>query len=127
MGLEVPWNLKARKADRTYQGTKIEGRYERVLWGLQKQTKDLRANRLFAGVGGQWQDLLGQGRRQGGQESAQHRGWQGSPNSDHGEPALERRCHSVLPGVPWGRWLVEGSPRGTWTRPEHRMAQVKPR
>ena len=39
-------------------------RYERVLWGLQKQTKDLRANRLF-GAGGSMAGLVGTGKKAG--------------------------------------------------------------
>lgn len=108
MGLEVSWNLKARKADRTRQGTKTAGRYERVLWGSQRQTrdKDSRANRLF-GVGG------GDGRtcwdREGGREARSRH----STRAGRGPPTVTtvsphwREGASVLPGVPRGWRLVE--------------------
>lgn len=111
MGLEVSWNLKAREADRTRRGTKTVGRYERVLWGSQKQTrdKDSRANRLF-GVGGGDGRTCGTGKKAGRPGVGTVQGLAGVPQSDHGEPTLERRRLGVLPGVPRGRRLVEALP-----------------
>lgn len=126
MGLEVPRNLKARKADRTRQGTKIEGRYERVLWGLQKQTKDLRANCLFGG--GRVNGRTRWDREADREASSQHStgGGRGTPAATTASPHWREGAAVSCQRVPWGRWLVEGSPRGTWTCPEYRTAQVKP-
>lgn len=107
MGLEVSWNLKAREADRTRRGTKTVGRYERVLWVRRSRPETkTRGQIVYLGWGVVMAGLVGQGRRQGGQESAQYKGWQGSPKVTTVSPRWREGASVSCQGYPGvGGWL----------------------